>query len=53
MIKGLFVEEIDWNDPRFAPWNIENLGKLNDAQLDAFMDDDVSTYTNPNLCFDF
>lgn len=42
MIKGLFVEEIDWTDPRFRPWNIKNLGELNDAQLDALMDDDVS-----------
>lgn len=42
-IKGLFVDEISWKDPRFSPWNIENLGELNDAQLDGLMEDDVNT----------
>lgn len=47
------MEEIDFDDPRFAPWNIQNLGEFNDAQLAAFLDDDVCTYTNQNLCRDF
>lgn len=39
---GLFIEEIDWNDPRYAPWNIaEKLGDLSEAQLDAVWADDV------------
>ncbi|XP_055317705.1 dual specificity protein kinase splB-like [Sitodiplosis mosellana] len=40
MNKGLFVEELDWNDPQYEPWNIEKLGELNHAQLDALLDDD-------------
>lgn len=37
---GLFMKQINWDDPRFAPWNIKNLGELNEAQQNAFLDDD-------------
>lgn len=39
-LKGLFVEEIDYDDPSYAQWHIEKLGRLNDAQRNAWMDDD-------------
>lgn len=33
---GLFMPQIDWADPEFAPWNIANLD-LNDAQREALI----------------
>lgn len=36
----MFLEKTNWNDPEFKPWNLSNLGKLNQAQLNAFYDDD-------------
>lgn len=36
----MFAAKIDWKDPRFAKWNLSNLGELNQAQLDSFLDDD-------------
>ncbi|XP_031618059.1 putative uncharacterized protein DDB_G0267716 [Contarinia nasturtii] len=36
----MFMEIIDWENPRFSQWHLENLGKLNQAQSDAFLDDD-------------
>lgn len=38
----MFLDKVDWENPRFAKWNLSNLGEKNDAQLDAFFDDDVS-----------
>lgn len=38
----MFVEKIDWMHPQFKRWNINNLGPLNEAQRNAFYDDDVS-----------
>lgn len=38
----MFLDKIDWNDPRFSKWNLKKLGPMNQAQLDAFFDDDVS-----------
>lgn len=37
---GLFMVEIDWSDPRFAPWDISKLD-LDDTQRDALLNDDV------------
>lgn len=38
--KGLFAKTIDWSDPRFAPYNLENID-FNQAQLDAFLSADI------------
>lgn len=38
----MFVEKIDWDNPRYSRWNLSKLGKLNQDQLDAFFEDDVS-----------
>lgn len=47
---GLFMKTIDWDDPRFAPWDIRKLGELNEAQQDAFWDDDVCKQTKVPNC---
>lgn len=36
----MFSEETDWENPEFKPWHLSNIGEFNQAQLDAFFDDD-------------
>lgn len=40
--RKMFLEKIDWKNPRFSKWNLQRLGQLNEAQRDAFFADDVS-----------
>ncbi|XP_055324028.1 uncharacterized protein LOC129578853 [Sitodiplosis mosellana] len=40
----MFLEHIDWKNPRFSRWNLSKLGKLNQAQLDAFFEDDATDF---------
>lgn len=42
----MFLEKIDWDNPRFKKWNLKNLGRLNDAQQAAFFEDDASLPTH-------
>lgn len=42
MFLNKILDKIDLNNPRFARWNLENLGEFNEAQLGPFLDDDVS-----------
>lgn len=37
---GYFMLEVDWSDPRFAPWDISKL-TMNEKQRDAFLRADV------------
>lgn len=37
---GFFIENLNWSDPEFAPYNMENLGELNDRQYDLIVEDD-------------
>lgn len=39
LVKGLYMETVDWSDPEFAPYNLQNVD-FNEAQLDAFLDPD-------------
>lgn len=37
----MFMDEIDWNDPKFARWHLGNLSPLTKAQREAVWEDDV------------
>lgn len=45
----MFLEKIDWDNPRFGRWNLRNLAPLNKAQQDAFFEDDVSFIESQHL----
>lgn len=40
LLPGLYAKTVDWSDPQFAPYNLQNLD-LNKAQRDAFLDADI------------
>lgn len=49
----MFLNKIDWNNPRFKKWHLSNLGPLNEAQKNAFFEDDASIpHINPFPIFD-
>lgn len=46
---GVFLEQVDWSDPRFAVWDLTQLGKLNAKQRDALMDTDYVMNKNTEI----
>lgn len=40
-LPGLYVKTIDWSDPEFAPYNLQNVD-FNKAQRDAFLSAEIT-----------